>query len=202
MMRLTPSKLLFNIKDVFPEVDKAKRINKGNTSIIYEYKNKFYIFTIESIKAEWLYHIKLITNYKYVGDARYSGYSSGDGEYKTFIVPVTFYVIRKLKQIRTKENKEKVTKYIYELEDVANDYSNRKNRNEYTNFWWYCLTNAKSRIIKKIANFILDYETSDSEYSCDAFSFDQWVCDSKGVYCIDPFHKRELSKLLWLSKRK
>ena len=34
MMRLTPSKLLFNIKDVFPEVDKAKRINKGNTSIM------------------------------------------------------------------------------------------------------------------------------------------------------------------------
>ena len=133
-----------------------------------------------------------------MGEARYSGYSSGDGKYKTFVVPVTFYVIRKLKSIDD-TNKEKVYEKIYELEEIKHSFIDCKNM--YTTFWWHCLAKAKSRIVKKIANFIIDYDSPQSEYFCDALSLDQWAYDSKGIYCIDPFHKSELSEILWLSKK-
>lgn len=198
MMRLTPSKIRFDIREVFPEIDKAKRINKGNTSLIYEYKNKFYVFTIETVKPEWLYHIGLISNYKYVGDAYYAGYSSGDGEYKEFLMPVTFYVIRKLKKIN-KDNRHIVDKYVVEIDNVFHKFL-YENKDRFVTFWGFCLNNAKSKYVKKLANFISDYDSPMREYYWDASDYKQWAYDSKGVYCIDPFHDSELSEILWLSK--
>lgn len=186
MLRLTPNKLID--KSVLP-IDK-ERINKGNTSIIYEYDAEHVeMFTIEYLKFQWLQHINVIDDYEWVTEAWYAGYKRNYyGKWTRLANQLDVYHAIVPKLVFPIKNKE-----IRNLQKLVWEDLRCTDRHE----WWTNLYESNIPQLREPAEFALSW---DSEYINPDFGYGDWAIVNDELVCVDPFHHEEMNKYFSLHK--
>lgn len=201
--RLTPDKI-----HGYKLPDKARRINRGNTSIIYtcDDPDQLDVFTIEPLKLEWWKDgLHITDHFEYVCDASYSGFLEPHNPNRCYPrhmayiqMPVYYCRVRRLEMPTTQPAK----LIIYRLrKQIVNAIQNKHAGMTFEEWWnpterWYRIRDqVDSAHVRAIAEFAL---CRDSNRINPDFGPGDWAMLNGGVCCIDPYHHEDLRKAFLL----
>lgn len=199
MMRLTPDKVR-GYGQALP--CNARRINKGNTSIIYttDDPNKLEVFTIEPIKLEWWQNLEIIDSFTEVAEAVYHGYTpryDGGGGYKTIKLPVYRCLVDRLEMPSTTDHRKQIRAIRNAVETArpAYVYNQRENVRLYN--WWSNIADCGVPAAAYPARFALNW---DAEHIYPDVGRGDFAILHGDLVILDPFHHQDIHPALSMTK--
>ncbi len=205
MRRLTPDKIR---GCALP--DKARRINRGNTSIIYttDDPDKLEVFTIERLKMDWWQDgLGIIERYDEPCEALYSGYKFNRHysraryelrEYVYMTLPVYHCFVRRLEMPGKAEKRliRSLQKRIYDVMWTSQPL--RPDRPLSETLRWQALYERMADVeqVRLAAEFAL---MRDSNHIHPDFGPGDWAVKDGEIVCIDPFHHHDLQAAFLMS---
>jgi hypothetical protein len=201
MMRLTPNKI------VGVKLPDAPRINKGNTSIIYETAdpNVLECYTVEQMKLEWWQRGLDITldYYTEEGEAHYYGFGlpnrySTRLEWKHVTLPVYRCLVRRLDPLtdeqlrRSKQIRRAIRNLLIPMRMVDNVPVQMRR--------WDAIYKLSEEYpeLREPVEFVHDY---DCQHIWDDFGNGDWLSMDGRMVCIDPFHHDDVNEALSLRQQ-
>lgn len=191
MRRLTPDKIRGY------RLPAAPRINRGNTSIIYETGDpaQLEVFTIEQIKLDWWqYGLGVIADYAEVASAHYEGYKSGyyTRQYEHLTLPVYRCLVERLDS-PAPEQMRRIRQIQRAINKVCVPY--HQNHAVYMLNRWDAIRALEIAEIAPALDFIYDY---DLENIYPDFGRGDFMIRKGQIVALDPFHRSALHAALML----